>query len=77
MRLEKFGSKVLNKSDFEELFREKAEKIEEILMNLENETSRQHAFAYAQDEYVNGRLRDHFVIKAIEKGLGKQLDPNS
>ncbi|MFS0857342.1 hypothetical protein [Paenibacillus taichungensis] len=77
LRLEKFGSKVLNKNDFQELFTEKPDKIEEILINLENESSRQNAFAFAQDEYVNGRLRDHFVIKAIEKGLGKQLDPNS
>lgn len=77
LRLDKFGSKVLNKVDFQELFAEKPEKIEEILSDLENETSRQNAFIYAQNEYVNGRLRDHFVIKAIEKGLGKQLDPNS
>lgn len=77
LKLEKFTKNILNKEHFKELFNEKPEKIEEILLGLTNETSKLNAFTYAQDQYVNGLLRDHFVIKAIEKGLGKQLDPNS
>ncbi|MDY8023387.1 hypothetical protein [Paenibacillus polymyxa] len=77
LKLEKFTKNILNKEHFKELFNEKPEKIEEILLGLTNEASKFNAFTYAQDQYVNGLLRDHFVIKAIEKGLGKQLDPNS
>ncbi|WP_336764970.1 hypothetical protein [Paenibacillus sp. USHLN196] len=77
LKLEKHAKKIITKDDCVELLKENPELIEEILSKLENDQSRQNAFRYAQNEYVNGRLRDHFVIKAIEKGLGKQLDPNS
>lgn len=77
LKLDKLSKNVLNKEDFKDIFNEKPEKIEEILMGLTNENSKLNAFAFAQNQYVNGLLRDHFVIKAIEKGLGKQLDPNS
>jgi hypothetical protein len=77
LNLSKYIKNTLNKEDFEELFKETPEKIEEVLNSLDNEYSKISAFDLARNLFINGMLRDHFVIKAIEKGLGQKLDPNS
>ncbi|WP_405168523.1 hypothetical protein [Paenibacillus sp. FSL H3-0286] len=77
LNLNKYVKNTLTKDDFERLFEEEPEKIEEVLTSLESDYSKISAFDLARDKYVNGKLRDHFVIRAIEKSLGQKLDPNS
>lgn len=75
LNLHRFQKEIIDPEDLDDLFNQDVNKVTEIIKSA-NFNTRQLIYAKAKEKYINGKLTNIHMIKAIEEGLGEKLDPN-